>query len=172
MHVYLLFVVVHLPSHVQFFTTHGLQACQTSLSLIISRSLPKFMSIASVMPPSHLILCCPLLQSSPASVSFPMNQLIASGSQSIGASASAWVNEYLGLFPLGLTSFISLPSERLSRVFSSSTVGKHQFFSTFSSLSSNLHNFTTGKTIALTIHTFVSKVMSLLCNSTCCLGLS
>ena len=66
-------------------------AGQASLSITNSQSSPKLMCIESVMPPSHLILCCPLLQSSPASVSFPMNQLIASGSQSIGASASAWV---------------------------------------------------------------------------------
>ena len=54
-------VLIQLPSHVQFFVTPWTAACQASLSPTISRSLPKFMSIESVMPSNHLILCCPLL---------------------------------------------------------------------------------------------------------------
>ena len=54
-------VVVQLPSHAQLFTTPRAAACQASLSFAISQSLPKFMSITSVMPSRHLILCCPLL---------------------------------------------------------------------------------------------------------------
>jgi len=54
------FVVVQSASCVQLFATPWTAACQASLSLIISRSLPKFMSIALVMPSSHLILWCPL----------------------------------------------------------------------------------------------------------------
>ena len=54
-------VVVQSSSHVQLFVTSWTTAHQASLSLIISRSLPKFMSIALVMPSSHLILWCPLL---------------------------------------------------------------------------------------------------------------
>ena len=72
------------------------------------------------------------------------------------------------LFPLGLTCLISLQSKGLSRVFSSITVGKHQFFSALPSLLSSSHiclYMTTGKTIALTIWTFVGKVMSLLFNT-------
>ena len=53
--------VVQLPSHAQLFTTPRTAACQASLSFAISQSLPKFMSIISVMPSSHLILCHPLL---------------------------------------------------------------------------------------------------------------
>ena len=54
-------VIVHSPSHVQFFATPRTAACQASLSLTISQRLPKFMSIESVMPSSHLVLCHPLL---------------------------------------------------------------------------------------------------------------
>ena len=54
-------VVVHLPSHVQLFATPRAAASQASLSLTISQSLPKFMSIESVMPSRHLVLCHPLL---------------------------------------------------------------------------------------------------------------
>ena len=72
------------------------------------------------------------LQSFSASGSFHMSQFFASGGQSIGASATASVlpMNIQGWFPLGLTSLISLLSERLSRVFSSTTVWKHQFFGT------------------------------------------
>ena len=65
-------------------------------------------------------------------------------------------------FALGLTSLISLLSKEFSRVFSSTTVWKHQFFSTQPSLWSNSLYMTTGKTIALTIWTFVANMMSLL----------
>ena len=66
-----------------------------------------------------------------ASGSFPLNWLFASGGQSIGVSASASVFSVniQGWFPLGLTSLISLQSKGVSRVLSSTTVGKHQFFS-------------------------------------------
>ena len=75
-------------------------------------------------------------QSFPASGSFPMNQLFASGGQSTGASTSASVFpiNIQGYFPLGLTGLISLLSKGLSRVLSSTTVRKHQFFSTQPSL--------------------------------------
>ena len=81
------------------------------------------------------------LQSFPASVSFSVSQLFASGGQSIGASASA---SFLPMniqdwFPLGWTGWISLLSKGLSRVFSSTTVWKHQFFGTQPSLWSNSH---------------------------------
>ena len=81
----------------------------------------------------------PALQSFLASGSFPMDQLFASGDQSIGASATALVlsMNIQGWFPLWLTSLISLQSKELSRVFSSTTVQKHQFFSIQPSLWSN-----------------------------------
>ena len=81
------------------------------------------------------------LQSLPASGSFPMGQLFSSGGQSIGASASASVlpMNIQGWFPLGLTGLISLQSKELSRVFSNTTVQKHQFFGAQLSLWSNSH---------------------------------
>ena len=57
----MVFLVVHSPSHVQLFVTPWTAAHQASLSLTMSWSLPKFMSIALVMPSSHLILWCPFL---------------------------------------------------------------------------------------------------------------
>ena len=69
------------------------------------------------------------LQSFPASGSFPMSQFFASGAQSTGASASVLPRNIQRWFPLGLTGFISFQSKGLSRVFSSTTVWKHQFFS-------------------------------------------
>ena len=68
------------------------------------------------------------LQSFPASGFFPMSQLFTSGGQSIGASASVLLVNIKDWFPLGLTGWISLQSKGLSRVFSNSTVQKHQFF--------------------------------------------
>ena len=78
-------------------------------------------------------------QSFPASGSFQMSKLFASDGQSIGVSASAWVHpvNIQDWFPLGWTSWISLQSKGLSRVFSNTTVQKHQFFSTQLSSQSN-----------------------------------
>ena len=97
------------------------------------RRLLKLMSIESVMPSNHLILCRPLLlrlQSFPASGSFQMSQFFSSGGLGIGASASASVlpMNIKDWFPLGLTGWISLKSKGLSRVFSNTPVQKHQFF--------------------------------------------
>ena len=81
------------------------------------------------------------LQSFPASEFFPMNQFFTSGGQSIGVSASASVlpvNSH-NWFPLGVTGWLSLQSKVLSRVFSNSTVQKHQFFGTKTSSQSNSH---------------------------------
>ena len=88
-----------------------------------------------------LFSLCP--QSFPASGSFPMSQLFPSGGQSIGASASASVLSMCiqCWFPLILTDLILL-SKGLSRVFSKTTVQKHQFFSTLPSLWSSSHNCT------------------------------
>ena len=84
---------VQLLSCVQLFATPWTAEHQPSLSITKSWSLLNFMSIESVMPSNHLILCHPLLPPSsfPASGSFPMSQLFALGGQSIGASASASV---------------------------------------------------------------------------------
>ena len=122
-------------SLVRLFATPWTAACQAPLSFTISWSLLKLMSIESVMPSSHLILCCPLLllpSVFPSIRSFSMSWLFTSGGQSIGASVAASVlpMNNQGRFPLGLTGLISLQSNRLSRVFSSTTVQKLQFFST------------------------------------------
>ena len=79
---------------VWLFETPWTAAHQASLSITNSRSLLKFMSIVSMMPSNHLILCLPFsfcLQSFPASGSFQMSWFFTSGGQSIGASASASV---------------------------------------------------------------------------------
>ena len=70
---------------------------------------------------------------------FPMNQLFIPGGQSIGASASVLRMNIQDWFPLGLTGLISLQSKGLSRVFSSTTVRKHQFFGAQPSLWSDSH---------------------------------
>ena len=90
---------------------------------------------------SSVICFSSCLQSFPASRSFPVSQLFPSGGQSIAASASASVllMNIQGWFLLGLTGWISLQSNGLSRVFSNTTVQKHQFFSTRPSLWSNSH---------------------------------
>ena len=77
----------------------------------------------------------------PASGSFPVGQLFALGGQNIGALASASVlpMNIQSWFPLGLTGLISLLSKRLSRIFSSTTIWKHQFFSAQPYLWSNSH---------------------------------
>ena len=107
-------------------------ARQTSLSLTISQSLPKFMSIASVMPSSHLILWCPLLLlpsifrtigdfSNEVSIHirWPKYRSLASALV-LPVNIHHWS-------PLRLTSLLSLLSKGLSRVFSSTTVWRHQF---------------------------------------------
>ena len=137
-------VVVQSLSCVRLFATPWTVACQASLSFAICLSLFKLMSIESMMPSKHLILCCHLLllpSVFPASGSFPMSLHFASCGQRIGASDSALVLpvNIQGWFPLGLTDLISLLSKGLSRVFSSTTVQKHQFFGAQSSLWSNSH---------------------------------
>ena len=139
----LLLLLSHFSS-VQLFVTPWTAARQASLSITNSQSLLKLLSIESVMPSNHLILCCPFsscLQSFPASGSFPMRQFFASGGQSIGVSASTpdLPMNIQDWFPLGWTGCISLQSKRLSRVFCNITVQKHQFFSAKRSLWSNSH---------------------------------
>ena len=101
-------------------------------------------------------------QSFPESESFPVSQFFASGGQSIGNSASASVLpvNIQDWFPLGGTGWIFFQSKGHSRVFSNTTVQKHQFFSTQLS-----HPYmTTGKTTALTRQTFFGKGISLIFN--------
>ena len=147
-------------------------AHQASLSFTISQSLLKLMSLESVMLSNHLILCCPLLllpsifpsirifsKESALHIRWPKNW---SFSFSISPS-----KEYSGLISFRIDWFDLLAEFKgLSRVFSSTTIQKQQFFSTQPSLWSNSDVYmTTGKTTALTIRTFVGKVLSLLLNT-------
>ena len=122
---------------------------------------------SSVVPFSS----CP--QSFPASGSFPVSQLFLSDGQIIGASASAsvFLMNIQGWFPLGLTGLISLQSQGLSRVFSNSPIQKHQFFGTQPSLWFNSHIYTqllkrSSRLLQPWLYkTFAGKVMSLLFNT-------
>ena len=117
------------------------------LGLPVHHQLPEFTQnhvhwVSDAIQPSHPVTTfssCP--QSFPPSGSFPVSQLFASGGQSIGASASPSVLpvNIQGWFPLGLTGWISLQCKGLSRVFSNTTIQKHQLFSTQLSLWSNSH---------------------------------
>ena len=138
------FSSVQLLSRVQLFATPWTAARQASLSITNSQSLLKLMSIESVMPSSHLILCRPLLLLPPIPPSirvFPMSQLFAWGGQSTGVSASASVlpMNSQDWSPLEWTDWISLQSKGLSRVFSNTIVQKHKFFSAQLSSQSNSH---------------------------------
>ena len=116
-------------------------ARQASLSFTVSQTLLNLMSIESVIPFNHLILCHPLSscpQSFPALASFSKSWLSTSGGQSTGASASVLPMNIQGWFPLGLSG-LSLLSKELPRVFSSTTVWKHQFLGSQLSLWSNSH---------------------------------
>ena len=114
-------------------------ACQASLSITNSQSLPKFMSIGqwchlTISPSDVTFSSCP--QSFPASGSFPMSQFFTSGGQSTGVSASASVlpMNIQDWSPLGLTGWIYLQPEGLWSISSNTTVQKHQFFSSQLSL--------------------------------------
>ena len=135
---------------------HGLQharfPCPSPSPGVYSNSCP----LSWWCPPTISSPFTSCLQSLPASGSFPVSQLFASSSQSIGASASASVLpvNIQDWFPLGLTGLISLQSRGLSRVFSSTTVQKHHFFSTQPSLWSNSQHpcMTIGKPIVSLIN--------------------
>ena len=124
---------IHSLSHVQFSMTPWAAACQASLSFTIFQSLLKLMFPESVMPSNNPILCHPLsscLQPFPASGCFQMSQYFASGGQSIVVSASASVlpKNIQDWSLLGWTGWISLQSNGLPRIFSNTTIQKHQFF--------------------------------------------
>ena len=140
----MVFCSVQSLSHVRLFATPWIATRQASLSITNSWGSLKLMSIESVMPFSHLILCCPLLLLTPNPSQhqclFPVSQLCAWGGQSIGVSALASVlpKNTQDWSPLKWTGWISMQSKGLSRVFSNTTVQKHQFFN--SSALSFLHS--------------------------------
>ena len=144
---------------------------QASLSITNSQSLLKLMSIDSVNHPtisSSVIPFSSHLQPFPASESFQMSQLFASGGQSIGVSASTSVlaMKIQDRFPLGWTGWISLQSKGLSRVVLQHHSSKTSILpcSAFFIVQLSHPYMTTRKTIALTRRTFVGKVTSLLFN--------
>ena len=123
---------------------HGLQhtrlSCPSPTPGVYSNSCPS----SRWCPPTISFSVGPFssrLQSFPTSRSFPVSQFFTSGGQSIRVSASASVlpMNIQDWFPLGLNGLISLPSKGLSRVFSNTTVQKHQFFGAQLSLYSNSH---------------------------------
>ena len=139
-----LFSSVQSLSHVRLFVTPWIAARQASLSITNSRSSLRLTSIESVMPSSHLILCPPLLLLPPIPPSirvfsnestlrmrwpkyWSFSFSIISSKKSQGWSPSEW------------TGWISLQSKGLSRVFSNTTVQKHQFFGSQPSSQSNSH---------------------------------
>ena len=141
------FSSVQLLSHVQFFATPWIVACQASLSITspTPRVYPNSCPLSrwchptissSVLPFSS----CP--QSFLATGSFQMSQLFTSGGQSIAVSASTSVlpRNTQDCSPLGWTGWISPQSKGLSRVFSNTTVQRHQFFGAQLSSHSNSHN--------------------------------
>ena len=130
---------VQLLSCVRLFVTPWTAAHQASLSITNSWSLLKLMSVESVMPSNHLILCCPCLLLPlifPSFKVFSNESVFTSGGQNIGVSASTLdlLINIQDWFPWGFTGWISLQSKGLSRVFSNTTVQKHQFFGTQLSL--------------------------------------
>ena len=141
------FFVVQSLSRVQFFVTPWTAACQSSLSFPISQNLFRFISTESVMTSksSH-----PLSPPSLPALNLSQDQGLfwwvdsASGGQVLQlVSASGLPMNIYDWFPLGLTGLISLQSKRLSRVFSRTTIWKHQFFSAQLSLwpNSRIHTW-------------------------------
>ena len=146
---------------------HGLQHARLPCPSP-SRRACSLMSVELMTPFKHLILYRPLLQLSifPSIGVFSKSWLFISGDQSIGASASTStlpVN-IQDWSPLGLIGLISLQSKGLSRVFSNTTIQKHQLFTTQPSLWSSSHIHTWLLAHSFTIQTFMGKVMSLLFN--------
>ena len=133
-YMYLCISSVQSLSRVWLFATMWTAACQPSLSITNSQHLIKPMTIESVMPSNHLILCCPFLllpSIFPSIRVFSKESVLRirwpkywSFSFSISPS-----NEYSGLISFRWTGWISLKSKGLSRVFSNTTVQKHHFFS-------------------------------------------
>ena len=131
-------------SHVQFFQPHEMQHARLPCPSPTPRGYSSLCPLSRWCHPtisSSVIPFSSHLQSFSALGSFQRSQFFTSGGQSIGVSASASVlpMNIQEWFPLAWTSWVSLQSMGLSRVFSNTTVQKHQFFGTHSSLWSNSH---------------------------------
>ena len=153
---------------------HAMPPCPSPTPRVYSKSCPLSQWCHPTIS-SSVIPFSSCLQTFPDSGSFQMRQLFASGNWSTGVSAltQVFTRNIQDWFPLGWTDWISLLSKGLSRVFSNTTVQKHQFFSAQISLWSNSHIHTWlleklwknyWKNIALTVLIFVGKVISLLFN--------
>ena len=132
--------LVQLLRRVRLFATPWTATSQASLSIANSQSLLKLMSIESLMPSSHLILCRPLLLLPSI---FPSIRVFSNES----VLSIRWLKYWsFNISPSseysGWTAWISLQSKGLSRVFSNTTVQKHQFFGTQLSSQSNSHSHT------------------------------
>ena len=131
-------------SRARLFATPWITACQASLSITNSQSWLKLMSIESVMPSSHLILCRPLLllPPIPPSIRVFSNESTLSMRWPKYWSFSCSISpskEHPGLVFFRMDGWISLQCKGFSRVFSNTTVQKHQFFSAQLSSQSNSH---------------------------------
>ena len=167
----LILVVVQSPSCVQLFATSWTEARQASLSFTISQSLLNLMSIESMMPSNHLILCCPLLllPSIYSSIRVFSNELVLcirwpkywSFSFSINPS-----NEYSGLisFRMDWLDLLAVQGTLKSLLQHHSSKASILQRSAFFIVQLSHPYMTPGKAIALTIWTFVGKVMPLLFN--------
>ena len=141
---YFLLGSVQWLSHVRLFATPWITAHQASLFITISWSSFKLKCIESVMPSSHLILCCPLLLLPPI---LPSIRVFSNESALCSKWPKYWSFSFSiilpkntqGWSPLEWTGWISLQSKGLSRVVSNTTVQKHKFFGAQPSSQSNSH---------------------------------
>ena len=139
-----IFSSVQSLSHVWLFATPWIAACQASLSITNSRSSPKLLSIESVMTSSHLILCRPLVLLPPIPPSIRVFFQWVKSSHEVAKVLEFQLVSFLpkksqGWSPSEWTGWISLQSKGLSRVFTNTTLQKHQFFGTQPSSQSNSH---------------------------------
>ena len=163
--------IVQSLSHVQLFGTLWTPACQTSLSFTISWRLLKLMAIESVMPSNHLVLCHPLLLLPSA---FPSIGVFSNGSYLRIRWPKYWrfsfsispPNEYSGLISFRIDWFdlLAVQGTLKNLLQHHSSKASVLWHSAFFMVQLSHPYMTTGKTIALTIWTFVGKVMSLLFN--------
>ena len=155
--------VVQLLSCVRLFVTPWTAARQASLSIAVSQSLLKLMSIVSVIPSNHLVLCQPLLLPS----IFPSIRAFSNESALLIRWPKYWSfcfsiilpNNIQGWFPLGSPTVQGTLKSLLQHHSSKASILQH---SAFFYVQLPHPYTTTGKTIVLTIQTFVGKVTSLL----------
>ena len=163
------FVAVQSLSHVRLFETPWTAACRSSLSFTISWSLLKLMSVESVMPSNHLVLCHPLLL---LPLIFPSIRVFSNESAVRIRWSKRWSlslsispsNEYSGLISFRIDWFDLFAIQRTlkSLLQHHSSEASILWHSAFFMVQLSRPYMTTGKTIALTIQTFIGKVMSLL----------